>query len=175
MLRLGICSVFATALLLAGCTSIEYAHDWWITDPLDKAFHKQRKTLFKNHRATAKAAWQEFIAANPECNASVDFRHGFIDGFADHMNLGGIGEPPYLPPRNYRTGRYESPAGQAAIRDWFCGFRVGASEAISCRLGPEPIVYPGPGCAPLGRAELMGQPTSEGEVILVQPDVHFDG
>lgn len=167
--------MIAAAVLLAGCTSIEFAHDWWLTDPLDKAFRKQRKTTYKNHRDTAQLAWNEFLTANPGCNASQDFEHGFVDGFTDHMNLGGIGEPPYLPPRHYRSGRHESPDGEQAILDWFCGFRTGASDAINRGLGPRPMAYPNSQCVPTVHGGHLGQPQSTEEIILVQPNVYFDG
>ena len=74
------------------------------------------------------------MKANPDHPYSVDYRRGFVDGFADYLYAGGSGEPPVVPPWRYRKASYETPEGYAAIEDWFAGFRHGANVALASGL-----------------------------------------
>ena len=90
----------------------------------------------------------------PDGQVSEDFASGFQDGFVDYLHNGGAGLPPPLPPERYRTVKYETPEGHAAIGEWFEGFRQGAAAAqasglrefvtVPVALAPPPRVPPQP-------------------------------
>jgi hypothetical protein len=78
------------------------------------------------------------------------FHEGFVEGFVDYVEAGGTGEPPYLPPFRYRLTEHRTPEGQAAIRDWYAGFREGSAAAKASGLRELNYVpLPGP-AAPVG-------------------------
>jgi hypothetical protein len=77
----------------------------------------------------AKASWKAAKAEAYPNDYSGDYADGFEAGFVDFLDANGTGEPPAAPPQHYRHSRYETPAGQRAIEDWFAGFRHGARAA----------------------------------------------
>src|SRR5947199_55502 len=90
---------------------------------LDDCAERQRNERWANE------AWQAVRSACPYQPFSDDHARGFKDGFARFVYRGGDGEPPPLPPSNYRTVRYQTPQGYQAIEDWFAGYRHGVSVA----------------------------------------------
>lgn len=65
---------------------------------------------------------------------NCDYRRGFVDGFTDLLDYGGVGEPPPVPPPSYRLFGYMTPEGLAAMEDWKNGFRHGAATARASNL-----------------------------------------
>jgi hypothetical protein len=98
-----------------------------VLEPLQYCNHLDQRRTHGKHYRLATCAWERIKWQQPELSA--DFERGFKDGFADYLDFGGIGEPPPLPPRTYWKNRYQSPAGYAAVEDWFAGFRQGAADA----------------------------------------------
>ncbi|MCC6420327.1 MAG: hypothetical protein IT429_18995 [Gemmataceae bacterium] len=80
------------------------------------------------NRRLARAAWQQARAMGGPY--SEDYGDGFCDGFVDHLEFGGHGEPPPLPPRRYWGVNYQTAEGNLAVQDWFAGFRHGAAVAM---------------------------------------------
>jgi len=74
------------------------------------------------------------FAQKPGVVPSDAFHDGFIEGFIDYVEAGGTGEPPYLPPFRYRLTEHRTAEGQAAIRDWYAGFREGSATAKASGL-----------------------------------------
>ena len=74
------------------------------------------------------------FAQKPGVVPSDAFHEGFIEGFIDYVEAGGTGEPPFLPPFRYRLTEHRTPEGQAAIRDWYAGFREGSAAAKASGL-----------------------------------------
>lgn len=96
--------------------------------------HKTRETLddhaeMRRNEKWAKQAWREVVQGCGEGTFSKHHAHGFRDGFADHLYRGGDGEPPALPPFEYRKLHNQTPAGYQATLDWFAGYRHGALVA----------------------------------------------
>jgi len=83
----------------------------------------------KRDRRWAEEAWANVRRANPQVCYSDDYGIGYRDGFAHFLYRGGSGEPPPLPPKEYRGLKYQTPQGYKAIEDWFAGFRHGAADA----------------------------------------------
>jgi hypothetical protein len=63
-----------------------------------------------------------------------------VAGFVDYLDANGTGEPPAAPPKRYDRSRYETPAGQRAIEDWFAGFRHGARAAQASGYRPAVVL-----------------------------------
>ncbi|MFL5328017.1 MAG: hypothetical protein ACJ8C4_03825 [Gemmataceae bacterium] len=98
------------------------------------------------HLQMGREAFAEMAMAYPDYEYSCDYRRGFVDGFADYLDFGGIGEAPPVPPPSYRSARYETPEGLAMMEDWTIGFRHGACTAKASGLrglGVIPV-YKGP-------------------------------
>jgi hypothetical protein len=88
----------------------------------------QDSRLEARQRRMARAAYTTSPGA---CNGtvhSVDYRHGFEEGYYD-VASGGDGCPPALPPKKYWSATYHSPAGQEHVKAWFQGYRDGAAAA----------------------------------------------
>jgi hypothetical protein len=114
------------ASLNTGCSVLLYSFRNMVESPskaIDYCFEKKRFV------AWAREAWKHIQAADPSEHYSEDYVCGFIDGYVDFIDADGTGEPPAAPPDRYHYSRYETPAGLAAIEDWFAGFRHGAAAA----------------------------------------------
>jgi hypothetical protein len=86
---------------------------------------------YRRNRALADAAWEETAGHMLTAPVSTDYVIGFKQGYVDYLEAGGPGEPPPVPPRYYWGFRYQTPDGQAAIQDWFAGFRHGTEAALA--------------------------------------------
>jgi hypothetical protein len=118
--------VLVLAGLNAGCSYLHFSVRNLVESPLKAV---DECCAVRRFTGWAKDAWRHEQKANPEHHFSDDYARGFIDGYVDYLDAGGTGEPPALPPDCYQCSRYETPAGQAAILDWFAGFRHGSSVA----------------------------------------------
>ena len=86
------------------------------------------RKLSRQLRAEARDAW----ATHCQTGAfSADFADGFQDGYADHLESGGNGCPPAVPPLRYRRRDSLNPEGHARIHDYFAGFKVGLDAAAA--------------------------------------------
>jgi hypothetical protein len=104
-------------------------------------------------RKWANEAWQKACAPEAGHSFSDDYARGFKDGFQEYVCRGGNGEPPPLPPPDYRALRYQTPEGYHAIEDWFAGYRHGAAAAReggyrNWVTGPSSLRPPAPELAP---------------------------
>ena len=98
-----------------------------IREPVHFPREKNDFVLRMRNRCLADQAWGEVVLGNPAFCASPDYAYGFVEGFADYLYAGGSGQPPPVPPREYWKASYETPAGRAAIEQWFAGFQHGVA------------------------------------------------
>jgi hypothetical protein len=114
------------AALNTGCSFFVYAGRNMYESPTKAIDYCQE---LKQFVAWAEESWKQIQAADPT-HYSDDYKSGFIDGYADYIDRGGLGEPPAAPPDRYQYyRRYATPEGVAAIQDYFAGFRHGAAAA----------------------------------------------
>ena len=109
----------------------------------------------RNHRL-ARAAWARVERDAPPKLYSVHYARGFKEGYADYLDAGGDNQPPAVPPFCYRLSYYQTPAGLAAIEDWYAGFRQGSLAARESGLRATflvPLSAP-----PVGAPGLSAQP-----------------
>lgn len=92
-------------------------------------FQSDRLTQMHNEKLAARV-WHKIKAQSKESDFSADYACGFVDGFSDYLYRGGTGEPPPLPPRDYWNIGRRPIVPQAAIHDWYDGFRHGSDECI---------------------------------------------
>ncbi|MCP6768884.1 hypothetical protein NL529_28975, partial [Klebsiella pneumoniae] len=59
---------------------------------------------------------------------------GFVDGFTDYLDAGGVAEPPSVPPNQFRFGKGTSPSGRLAAGRYAEGFTAGAHAARASGL-----------------------------------------
>jgi hypothetical protein len=123
---------FAIALMLIGL-SLATSGCALLTDAtrntmlaIKQPFAEHQETA--RNRRWAEAAWRCVCADSPT-RYSTDYADGFKRGYAEYLYRGGDGEPPLIPPLNYRNVKYQTPDGYAAIQDWFHGYRHGAAHA----------------------------------------------
>ena len=188
----------AVMAVCSGCALGE--PDFWflLKEPFAYSSRLDRRHTYRKHRNRAIEVWQTQCAASaPEvfCN---DYRIGFIDGYADYLNLGGCGEPPLVPPQRYWKYMHRSPQGHQAVIAYFDGFRHGARLALAhgdyyvltspwpCEIGSQLVgcthLTPGPQqtwTPPAGGYHLESSPqefvappeNASTEVFDIMPDV----
>jgi len=113
----------------SGCTVIRNEFRTLIAEPIKFGDNVDIVRTTKRNKKLAKEAFEHFEAHHAETPPSPDYRHGFIEGFADYLTFGGSGAPPVVPPRRYWNLPDRDPTGHTAVQDWFAGFAAGASEA----------------------------------------------
>jgi len=86
------------------------------------------------NRELAAEGWRAWHKDHAEKKYSRDFAYGFEEGYWDHLENGGTGCPPAIPPFCYRLMAYQTPQGIRAVEDWYEGFRLGALEAMASGL-----------------------------------------
>ncbi|HEX3657661.1 MAG TPA: hypothetical protein VHV55_17860 [Pirellulales bacterium] len=101
---------FAVVTLLPGCASMQDCH-YEATNAL-----------------RSQIAW--YHAAPNACQGLCpsDYGKGWRMGYYA-VTMGGGSHPPSLPPREYWSAHYQSPAGQAEIAAWYRGYQDGAIRA----------------------------------------------
>jgi hypothetical protein len=113
------------SLLLSGCgLAVEAtrvvalrAHTCW----------EDHWELHRN-RQWAEEAWASI--APRMTGVTQDYADGFKSGFAEYLYHGpSVGFP--ITPSKYRDLRYQTPAGYAAIEQWYAGYRHGEIAAES--------------------------------------------
>lgn len=115
-------------------------------------------------RGDAREAWKAVRAEYPRRCFSAEFRDGFLDGYADHLDRGGDGTPPPTPPLRYtRHARYFTPEGHVLLKDYFLGFKYGADVAAATgqrQFLTVPVLVPDgvPAPAPVPVAEVVTPP-----------------
>lgn len=124
------------AWLSSGCRLAQNAWLTSVAEPIHYSRNLDDKFSHKRFRQMANAALDEARAIERAerddyyCDPfSYDYEQGFIDGFTEYLAAGGTGEPPPLPPRKYWRGKFQNPAGQQQIQDWFNGYRHGVAVA----------------------------------------------
>lgn len=128
------CSIALMALLPflgAGCgfakniqRNVVYSPLYTLTDHADHHRHEQM----------AREAFLQMAMNFPDQEFGCDYRRGFVEGFTDYLDFGGVGEPPPIPPPSYRLFGYMTPDGLAAMEDWKNGFRHGAATGRASNL-----------------------------------------
>jgi hypothetical protein len=117
--------LFGLSLLGSGCALVVDANRnvvRSICKPIE-----EHQEIARNRR-WADITWKSVCAAEPGSHSS-DYASGFKDGYAEYLFRGGDGAPPLIAPQRYRHVKYQTPAGTAAIQDWFHGYRHGAAVA----------------------------------------------
>lgn len=117
-----------TLLLQTGCGIGKQLYSNLVAEPLEWDRYSDGIARHWRDKSLAEDAWDEICKRDGD-TYSRHYKRGFFDGFTDFLNLGGTGDPPPLPPRNYWRIYYQNPEGHEAIQDWFEGFRHGASIA----------------------------------------------
>lgn len=100
----------------------------------------------------AKQMWNDIVANCPEGTYSKDYARGFKDGFVGYIEGGGSGDPPPVPPEDYRCSVNHTVEGRKAVDDWFGGWRHGSSIAKQTgrrELSMTPVVMAPPDAAHL--------------------------
>jgi len=106
----------------AGCIGINNFLRVNVVEPVQYCTDSERCYTFRQNRILAKQAWEG--CGSSGCSSEA-YRDGFIDGYAEYLNVGGTGAAPPLPPRCY----WKAPTSQQAIHEWFAGYEQGAAEA----------------------------------------------
>lgn len=121
----------ALPILGSGCgfaqnvrRNVVFSPLYTFTDRADKA----------RHHHMGREAFVQMAQQYSDQEFSCDYRKGFVDGFADYLNFGGVGEPPPIPPPIYRLFGYMTPDGLAAMEEWRLGFRHGSATAKASGL-----------------------------------------
>jgi hypothetical protein len=112
----------------------------------------------------SEAAWCDVRRTYPETTFSDSFACGFRSGYADYLYAGEQGMPPALPPRQYRSLAYQTPAGYRSIEEWFAGYRYGVQVARSDgyrELITGPTSLPGPQLTAAPPSVLVPEPGAE--------------
>jgi len=126
----------------------------------------------RNH-ALAREAFRQMALQYTDHEFSCDYRIGFVDGFADYLDYGGVGEPQPLPASRYRTFGYMTPDGLAAMEDWKLGWRHGAATARASNLRELctlPVFWgPSYDTVPVNPPRAPKIPKEEGEFPFVGP------
>jgi len=115
--------LFGLSILSSGCALLE--------DATRNTFAAMRTPIAEHREAARNRRWAE-EAWGGVCTTgsySLDYAQGFKDGYAEYLFRGGDGEPPLVAPPRYRRLTDQTPAGFAAIQDWFHGYRHGAAIA----------------------------------------------
>ena len=111
-----------------GCNLAFYAGHNLVNEPVTRLDeHKLSGRL----RGESRAVWRGVCQQFPARSFTPEFADGFTDGYADHLENGGVPAPPAVPPLRYRRADYLTPTGHALIRDYMVGYQYGAEVAVS--------------------------------------------
>ena len=120
----------------SGCTLCDNAWRTTVAEPFHYSNYWYEKFARARFRGLAHCAFdQERALTRAErddyCHEpfTVDHKLGFVDGFVDYLEAGGMGHPPPLPPRRYWKAKYQTPDGYRATEDWFRGYHHGTMSA----------------------------------------------
>ncbi len=130
-----------------------------VVEPLQYCRELDSKKDWKRNRELAEAAWERVCVEGDGAGFSADYADGFVEGYATYLYEGGNGLPPAVPPRRYWDHRYESPAGERAVEDWFAGYRHGAGNARASGLREYFVVH---ASAPALTGRELEQPIGAG-------------
>src|SRR5262245_49728672 len=113
MRRSGVLIGLLAAALAPGCMLIANGARNLCNEPA-LAFEECR------FKAKARGLARESWSRRPECDtASIDFRYGYIDGYADYLQAGRTIDPPPAPPKRYLEVTYHTPETLRAVEDYF--------------------------------------------------------
>ncbi len=111
----------------------------------------------------ANQAWRTCQTRADKQAVSSDFAQGWRNGYFE-VSVGGTGEPPPVPPQKYWSPKFQNPAGQQAISDWYAGYQDGATAATQNgaeywnRLTTGPGIAESYGYAPESYSQELGHP-----------------
>jgi hypothetical protein len=114
-----------------GCTVCRLGYRTVIREPAKYATNADRLRSLKTYRQWAQQEWHVVSAECPDINGpGGDYAGGFVSGFVDYVRLGGNGEPPPVPPREYWNISTRAGSGKDRAAQWFDGYRHGARVAM---------------------------------------------
>ncbi|HEY3391618.1 MAG TPA: hypothetical protein VGK58_02845 [Lacipirellulaceae bacterium] len=146
-------------------------------EPAVYSWKHDRRRSVEAYRQWADVALAEEAGRCPDLFGEPDYVMGFRDGFVDFVYLGGTGEPPPVPPRQFWNVMLRSPEGKVRASLWFDGYRHGAAVArdggyrelgrvhsslVGIAGGRQYSAYPSPIDGP---DEYGHDPTSDGEPL----------
>jgi hypothetical protein len=128
-------------------------------EPKAYSWKHDRRRSIESYSLWADAALADEASRCPDRFGEPDYIMGFRDGFVDFVYLGGTGEPPPVPPRQFWNVMLRSPEGNERANLWFDGYRHGAAVArdggyrelgrvrsslAGIASGPQYAAYPSP-------------------------------
>jgi hypothetical protein len=142
-------AVLGLALLSPGCMLVSATHvlSYRLCQSVEDCAERQRNARW------AEESWEAVAGRCPGLAGNDDYARGFKEGLAEYLYRGAV-DPPVLPPKRYRSVRYQTAQGYRAIEDWFNGYRRGVAVAHDGKhrewvtgpssLRPPATVAPGP-------------------------------
>ena len=141
---------------LLGCTMVSQAvHNI----EYEKALRADLKERSVANRQIAMDFWLESWVASGDAAPEPEFVEGFVDGFADFLDHGGVGEAPPVPPKRFWSGDALNPEGRLIAQRYLDGFAIGATAARESGLRRDALVV----------VRLPGQPLPPGTPPEVLP------
>jgi hypothetical protein len=183
-MKANICLCLVSACL-SGCLAARPSADASFLHLTGRNLCESTSRCFENqtfkHSAMkyAVAAYRQVCKLAPDGALSAHYRDGFLEGYIDYLDAGGNGEPPAMGPFRYQMHEYQTIEGRIALRDWFAGFRHGASVAkasgfremilvpvahFPCEPPPVQFYLPPGGQLRDGRHQLYSVPPSPGRL-----------
>jgi hypothetical protein len=102
-----------------------------IREPSKYSTNSDRIHSLESYRQWAEQEWRIASADCPNTfGKQADYAGGFVSGFVDFVRLGGVGEPPPVPPREYWEIAARAGNGKQRVEQWFDGYRHGARVAF---------------------------------------------